>query len=296
METPPVVLLHGMWGTGQTLDPVRIALEARGYRVHAPTLPFHPPATSAEEEQLGRTSLLEYARHLEESILAAGFTTPPVLIGHSMGGLLAQILSARLATRATVLLAPAPPAGVQAVRLSNLRATRNVITTPAFWRRTHLPPDNLADWGLLHEVAEPRRSAIRATLLPESGRAYAEIVFWWMDRRNASLVDASCVICPMLIMTGAEDRVIPASVVRKIAERYPQSELQVLPGRGHWFFEEQRADEALLRLGAWLDLVCLTTEPNGTPLAGHSAPAGNASPASTASARRRSRSEPRIRT
>lgn len=295
METPPVVLLHGMWGTGSTLDPVRNALEARGYRVLAPTLPHHPAADPTELERLGRTSLLEYARFLEERILAAGFTTPPILIGHSMGGLLAQMLSTRLTTRATVLLAPAPPAGIQAVRMSNLRATRNVITTPSFWSKTHRPPENLADWGLLHGVAEPRRSEIRATLLPESGRAYAEIVFWWLDRRNASQVDAERVVAPMLVMTGAEDRVIPPSVVRRIADRYPQSELVVYPNRGHWLFEEEGAEELFAQLIGWLDLVCATTEPNGMPLQDQRAPTGSSSPASTASARSRARIEAKTR-
>lgn len=296
MEIPPVVLLHGMWSTGKTLDPIRDALETRGYPVSAPTLPLHPPATSDEYERLGRASLTEYARHLEEWILAAGFQTPPILIGHSMGGLLAQLLAMRLTTRALVLLAPAPPAGVQAVRLSNLRATRNVITTPGFWRRAHCPPASLADWGLLHGVSEPRRGAIRAALLPESGRAYAEIVFWWLDRMNASRVDAARVTSPMLIMTGAEDRVIPPSVVQSVAERYQQAELLTLPDRGHWFFEEPGAADVFARLGAWLDLVCATTEPNGAPLDVQRAPSGSRSPASAASARSRTRNSPSVRT
>jgi len=296
METPPVVLLHGMWSTGSTLDPVRCALEERGYCVLAPTLPLHPPHGHEEHEALGRTSLLDYARFLEERIAEADFQTPPILVGHSMGGLLAQMLAARMPTRATVLLAPAPPAGVQAVRWSNLRATRNVITAPGFWRRAHRPPAALADWGLLHRVAEPRRSQIREALLPESGRAYAEIVFWWLDRQQASLVDASRVSSPMLVMTGAEDRVIPASVVTNTAARYPHAELLVFPNRGHWLFEEEGADEVLARLTCWLDLVCAVTDASGNPLGRQRAPSGSTSPTSSASVRSRARSDAKMRT
>lgn len=295
METPPVVLLHGMWSSGSTLDAVRLDLEARGYPVFAPTLPMHPPRSEAERTALGRASLLEYARHLEETILAQGFTTPPILIGHSMGGLLAQILAARLTVRAAVLIAPAPPAGVQAVRWSNLLATRNVISSPGFWNRAHLPPPHLADWGLLHKVREPRRSEIRAAMLPESGRAYSEIVFWWLDRRRASQVDADRVTCPLLVLSGAEDRVIPSSVVRSVAERYPQAELAVLSGRGHWLFEEDGAEEVFARLAAWLEFACATTQPNGAPLTHPSAPAGSTSPVSAARARSLSRSDAKLR-
>lgn len=295
METPPVVLLHGMWSTGSTLDPVRHALEARGYRVTAPTLPWHPARGAEEQEALGRASLLDYARHLEEAILAERFATPPILVGHSMGGLLAQMLASRLTTRATVLLAPAPPAGVQAVRWSNLLATRNVLATPAFWRRPHRPPPDLAAWGLLHGVPEPRRSELRDALLPESGRAYAEIVFWWLDRRNAARVDAGALACPMLIVSGADDRVIPASVVQRTAAMYEQAELLIFPDRGHWFFEEPGAEEVLARVACWLDLVCAVTQPNGQPLPLGSAPAGSESPASAARSRSRSRSDAKIR-
>lgn len=265
MEAPPVVLLHGMWSTARTLDPVRVALEARGYCVHAPTLPLHPAHGHEEHAALGRLSLRDYARFLEEWILAAQLPSPPVLVGHSMGGLLAQMLAARMPTRASILLAPAPPAGVQAVRWSNLRATRNVITTPGFWRRAHRPPAAAADWGLLHGVAEPQRSRIREALLPESGRVYAEIVFWWLDRAGAARVDASRVQSPMLVMTGARDRLIPASVVERVAARYATAELLVFPERGHWLFEEEGADEVLARLVCWLDLVCAVTDDEGRP-------------------------------
>lgn len=285
MVKPPVVLLHGMWSTGRTLDPVRHALEARGYRVFSPTLPMHPPAGPVELDALGRLSMSDYAEFLAGSIAGAGFDAPPVLIGHSMGGLLAQMLAARMPTRATVLIAPAPPAGVQAVRWKNLLATRNVISTPGFWRRAHRPPAALADWGLLHGVSEPRRSEIRNTLLPESGRAYAEIVFWWLDRARATRVDAQEIRSPMLIMTGERDRVIPASVVRRVAARYGQSELLIFPERGHWLFEEIGAEEVLVRLSCWLDLVCAVTNTHGEPR--HAQPT-SADPAMPANARLRS--------
>lgn len=287
METTPVVLLHGMWSTGRTLDPVRVFLEARGHRVLSPTLPLHPARSKEEHVRLGRLSLLDYARHLEEAILAARLPTPPVLVGHSMGGLLAQMLASRLTTRALVLLAPAPPAGIQAVRWRNLLATRNVLLTPGFWKRAHRPATSLADWALLNGVPEPRRSAVRAELLHESGRAYAEIVFWWLDRANASYVASAQVRCPTLVMTGAQDRVIPPSVVRKVAALYPQAETLVLPERGHWFFEEDGADEILARLAGWLELACAATEPNGALLRAAAAPDAPDAPAAPAEVRPR---------
>jgi pimeloyl-ACP methyl ester carboxylesterase len=240
-------------------------LEARGYVVFAPTLPLHPAQGPGELAALGRLSLTDYVTYLESAIAAARLPAPPVLIGHSMGGLLAQALAARNPARACILLAPAPPAGVATLRLDQVWASRSVWLTPAFWRKPQQLPDAHAEQLLLGEVEPQLRARLRASLLPESGRVFAEIAFWWLDRRRATHVDSSALRAPVLVVGGADDRIIPAAVVRGIASRYRQSELLLLPGRGHWFFEEPGADEVFARVGSWLDLVCAVTDERGAP-------------------------------
>lgn len=265
MGLPPVVLLHGMWSTGRTLASVQAALDGRGYPVLAPTLPLHPAQASGELAALGQLSLLDYACFLEGKIREARLPAPPVLVGHSMGGLLAQMLAARMPVRALVLLAPAPPGGISVVRWSNWWSTRYVFARPGFWRRAQVPPDAIADSALFQCVAPERRGELRAGLVRESGRAWAEIVLWWADRRRAARVDASAVACPILVAAGDKDRVIPCAVARRVADRYAGAEMLVLPGRGHWFFEEPGADEVFARIGSWLDLVCAVTDERGAP-------------------------------
>lgn len=265
MGLPPVVLLHGMWSTGRTLAPLQSALEARGYPVLAPTLPLHPAQGAGELAALGRLSLTDYACFLEEFIAGASLTSPPVLVGHSMGGLLAQMLATRMPTRACVLLAPAPSAGRATIRPGHLWASRSVLKTPFFWRKPQQLPNHHADHLLFGAVEPERRARLRQSLVPESGRVYAEIAFWWLDRRRASQVNPAAVRSPMLVVGGVEDRIIPAAVVRRVANFYPHAELVMLPGRGHWFFDEPGADEVFARVGSWLDLVCAVTDPNGSP-------------------------------
>ncbi len=267
MPQPPVVLLHGMWSRGSTLDALRQALTARGYPVLAPTLPLHPVQSPAELEALGRLSLRDYAAALSATIQAAKLPTAPVLIGHSMGGLLAQMLAARMPVRAAVLLAPAPPAGIHLVRPRNLWHMRKVLTTPAFWRKPQMPSADLAQAALFAKVPPGRSAELRAALLPESGRAYAEIVFWWADRARAARVDAGRVQCPVLVVAGGDDAIIPLAVARRVCARYPAAEMLVLPGRGHWFFEEPGADQVFARVLSWLDLVCAVTDATGAPRA-----------------------------
>lgn len=265
MALPPVVLLHGMWSTGRALAAVQRACEARGYSTLAPTLPLHPAHAAGELAALGHLSLLDYACYLEGAIRAARLAAPPVLIGHSMGGLLTQILATRMPVRAAILMAPAPPAGISPLSHLNLWSTRYVFRRADFWRRAQMPSDDIADAALFNCVEPSRRAQLRAGLVHESGRAWSEIVFAWADRRRAAQVDAAAAACPMLVVSGDEDRAIPCSVARRIAARYPAAEMLTLPGRGHWFFEEPGADEVFARMLGWLDLICAVTDERGAP-------------------------------
>jgi pimeloyl-ACP methyl ester carboxylesterase len=254
-----------MWSTGRTLASVQRACEARGYATLAPTLPLHPAHASGELAALGQLSLQDYACYLEGKIREARLQAPPVLIGHSMGGLLAQMLAARLPVRAGILLAPAPPAGISPLGRANLWSTRYVFARADFWRRAQMPPDAIADAALFSGVEPERRAELRAGLVPESGRAWSEIVFAWADRRGAAQVNAADVQCPLLVVAGEHDRAIPIGASRKVAARYAHAEMLALPGRGHWFFEEPGADGVFARMLGWLDLVCAVTNESGAP-------------------------------
>ena len=107
-----VVLIHGMWCRGEHLDAVATPLREAGFRVHQPTLPFHDQSDREDmREALGRASLLDYADYCQGVIHQLKFAEPPILIGHSMGGLIAQMLAARMPVQALMLFTPAPPAG-----------------------------------------------------------------------------------------------------------------------------------------------------------------------------------------
>ena len=73
---------------------------------------------------------------------------------------------------------------------------------------------------------------------------------WALDMNRASEVEPDAVTCPMLFLTGSEDRINPPSTVARIAERYgTRATAEVLPGMGHWLIGEPGweilADKAL---------------------------------------------------
>jgi pimeloyl-ACP methyl ester carboxylesterase len=141
-------------------------------------------------------------------------------MGHSMGGLLAQMLSSRGLASALVLLTPAPPRGIIALNLSSIRSMWSVLTTWGFWRKPHRQTYNEAVYSTMHLLSAKEKKEIYDKQVFESGRAVFEIGLWFLDRNRATEVDAAKINCPVLVIGGTQDRIVPVSVVRKTARKY----------------------------------------------------------------------------
>ncbi|MFH1114244.1 MAG: alpha/beta hydrolase [Pseudomonadota bacterium] len=236
--TETIVMIHGMWGTPRIWENYRGFFEQRGYRCVIPALRFHDadPASSPDPE-LGRTGLLDYASDLEREIMS--LDSKPIIMGHSMGGLLAQILGSRGLAKALVLLTPAAPEGIFSIRLSVLRTFFRVMSKWGFWNKPMKLSFGAARYSLLALMGPEQRREIYADMVYESGRAAAEIGFWFFDKHHAARVDASKITCPVLVVAGSRDRITPATVSRKIAQRYPgYSTYKEYPDHAHWVIGE----------------------------------------------------------
>lgn len=249
--TTPVVLIHGMWCTGANWARVREILEPRGYRCFAPSLPAHD-AVPDQPLTVARQSLADYLTFLEREIAAQSFDRPPVLIGHSMGGLLAQQLAARIRPAALVLLTPAPFAGINGIRGSNLVTFAPWMFGGLFWRNAHKPSFENASRSAFNRVPQDRHRRLYEGLVHESGRAATEIAMWWLDFKRAAALDASQVTCPVYIVSCGEDRLTPAGVVRRVAAAYPQASLRHYPSRGHWVIDDDETEEMMHAICGWL--------------------------------------------
>ena len=246
----PLVLIHGMWCTGANLSRLAAALRARGFECHIPDLPAHE--AGVRHGEVGALSLLDYVRYLEQYIRGRQFRQPPILLGHSMGGLLAQMLAPRVDAFALVLLTPASPAGINAVRLRPLAAFSSVLSRPGFWHKAHRPSLSRARTSILNGLSMPKQNELHAAMVEESGRAVFEIAFWQLDRAHASRIDPAEVRCPVYVVAAGQDRLTPAAVVRKVAARYDRATLRYYPGRGHWVIDDEETDEMAGEIAGWL--------------------------------------------
>lgn len=230
----PIMLIHGMWSRPQVWQNFQHYFEARGHRVITPVLRHHDIAPGEmPNPSLATTSLLDYAADLEREIRQ--LNERPILVGHSMGGTLAQILAARDLASGVVLLATAHCAPIVAFNLSVLSFFLRDMFMKPFWRETIMPSFDVMRRSGLNGMSEADARNHYATLIPESGRAAFELAFWYFDKSRAALVDAESLTCPMLMLTGADDRLTPLSTVRRTANYYGDNAvLEVLPGHAHW--------------------------------------------------------------
>ena len=113
-----VVMVHGAFCGGWAFEAFRAPFEAAGFEVVAPDLRGHQPG--APSGAVVGVSMADYAADIAR--LCADLSEPPVLLGHSMGGLVAQLAARRAPVRALVLLAPSPPWGAISIPGSSRRA------------------------------------------------------------------------------------------------------------------------------------------------------------------------------
>src|SRR3954452_25514510 len=124
----PVVFVHGLWLLPSSWDRWAKLFEEAGYTALTPGWPDDPETVeeaNAHPEDFAKKTVGQVADHFEEII--GGLTRKPIVIGHSFGGLLAQILAGRGLASATVAVDPAPFRGVLPLPLSALKSARPVL-------------------------------------------------------------------------------------------------------------------------------------------------------------------------
>ncbi len=238
---PPLFMIHGMWSRPSAFSTLRAELEAAGMPSVAVTLPHHdiPPGAPAPAP-LGTLRLGDYVSALEREVADLG--ERPVILGHSMGGLLAQLLSVKVQPRGLVLLSTAPSAQASALSFSALKTMRRVTGRWGWWRTpTLLDPDS-ARWGVYNGVPEAEIRPALADLTWDSGAVMAQLAAPWLDSDKGARVDYGRLAIPALVITGLDDRIVPPAVSRKTARLLSSSgaavDYEEWPRVGHWLFHD----------------------------------------------------------
>jgi pimeloyl-ACP methyl ester carboxylesterase len=153
-----------------------------------------------------------------------------------------------------VLLATSPPWGVPPSTLFEIGAAQAMLLNTGFWNKILEPNRDAALTASLGLLPRAERDLVFSRLVPESGRATFEVMHWGMDMNRASEVDTSAVECPLLFLSGAEDRVNPPGTVARVAALYKDRAIhETFPGMGHWLIGEPGWDKVAARALEWLE-------------------------------------------
>lgn len=184
--------------------------------------------------------------------LAESLDSPPLLVGLSMGGLLAQLVAARTEHVGVIAAAPAPAAGMFNMYPSMTRLFYGHFLQLRPWSKPLYPTWERFRWGAAAMQSEEHARAMFETLVTESGRAYCEMAFPWLDRAQAARVDYSRVTTPVLALSGVHDRIVAPRVARTTASKYCRGTFTSIPGADHLLFDGDALPLTMKVIDEWL--------------------------------------------
>ena len=176
----------------------------------------------------------------------------PILLGHSMGAILAQQLAADDLALKLVLASPAPRAGILPPTDAEKQLGQDLMTIGDFKARAIDPNFDLACIYTLNRLSKDEQRRVFDQFGPESGRALFETFFWMFDQSGATDLDTRAVHCPVLCLSGTEDNIVSIEAARETAIGYPQAAFWELEGHAHMLVLEPGADKIAGRIADWL--------------------------------------------
>lgn len=252
-----ILMIHGVGSSADAFVKLAPAFRERGWRVETPTLRPELRRHENPPPELAKVSLGDYVDDVIRIAkrLTAEDGTPPLVLGHSMGGLLAQKLAEAGVVRGAVLVTPAsPPDAVGARSLAQAFTFANILFTGKPQARSHRIWKPGFTWGVMNRVPKSRHADLWKGNLYDSGRVYADLAYPHEDPNRTAFVDETRVKVPMLVIGGALDRTTPIDGVRKVAAKYAKvgADYREYATNAHWIVDEPGTDAVIADIFAWI--------------------------------------------
>src|SRR3954468_21085082 len=236
----PAVFVHGLWLLPSSWERWAALFEEAGYVAVLPGWPDDPETVEeakAHPDVFAGKGIGEIADHLESIIRR--LDRKPVVIGHSFGGLLTEILAGRGLAAASVAISPAPFQGVLPLPISALRAASVALRNPANWNRAVPLTYDQFRYSFGNAVTETEAKALyESHSVPGPGEplfqaAAANFNPWSEAKVKTKRSDRG----PMLIISGDVDHTVPWAIANAAYKKQKRNEgvteIVKIVGRGH---------------------------------------------------------------
>jgi pimeloyl-ACP methyl ester carboxylesterase len=256
--TKTILLIHGMFMTPRSWEPFRGYYEARGYRVLTP--PW--PRMKGEVEDIRRDpsalnglGTIEIVDYYENIVREQD--QPPIIMGHSVGGLFVQMLLDRGLGAVGVGIDAAAPKGVLRLPWAQIRSLSPILLNPANNRRTVMLTFAQFRYAFANTLDDVEAMKVyQRNAIPVPGRLVFQAGLANLNPRAATRVNyRNDERAPLLLIAGSEDHTVPASVDRSTFRKYRNStaitDFKEFPGRSHLIVAQQGWEEVAEYALAW---------------------------------------------
>jgi non-heme chloroperoxidase len=236
----PVVFIHGLWLLPSSWDRWAALFEQAGYAPVSPGWPDDPDTVAeaaADPDVFAGKTIGQVADHY--SAVIGTLTRRPAVIGHSFGGLLAQIIAGRGQSAATVAVDAAPFRGVLPLPLSSLKAASPVLSHPANRHRAVPLTFEQFRYAFANAVSEDEARQLYDTFaVPASGAPLFQAATANFNPKTEAQVDTrNPDRGPLLIISGEKDNTVPRAISHAEYKRQEHNpgvtEFTEVPDRGH---------------------------------------------------------------
>jgi pimeloyl-ACP methyl ester carboxylesterase len=264
----PLVMIHGAWLSARSWENYAGHFGNRGFAVSAPEW----PRKQGDVEQMRETAEGSAGLGVQEIVdhyaqLIEKLDQPPVLIGHSYGGLFVELLLDRGLGRAGVAMSPAPPKGILVLPFSTLKAASPALAHPSKWHG--VVPLSLEEftYGFVNTFSEEdAAAAYERYAVPETGQIFYEAGFANFHLHPPTEVHfKSEARAPLLLVGASKDHTVPASLTKAQYKRYEHSPVKTdyleFEGRPHLHMVASDWQEVAAAVDGWLGSVLDAPEP-----------------------------------
>lgn len=236
---PPLLFVHGAFCQAAHFEPWLGYFHEAGYRGTAISLPAHAPF---DPQALARLTLRDYDEAVADAVRQ--LERPPVVVGHSIGGLLAMRVAAQVSIAGVVAIAAPAPWGLPA--LPRVIAYTLPLIPRVLAGLPVVPPSRAVRALVTHDLSIAESDEIIAAVGMESGRVLRSLAF------GRSRIEFAQIDGPMLCLGAGDDRFVSPSSAPRIAAA-TGAELVVFPGHGHWLIAGSLVGTVAATVRDWLE-------------------------------------------